>query len=205
MTALTQLRSLYLGATPFAIDAEPQDLELFEGWEREQLAPALAALTRLTSLRVEEPPPAAALPPSLSAQRQLRRFGWLGLSPHELRLPAGPWLAGLQQLALPADVAEGSAAEWKKASRLERLRVQDFFGAPGAALPRSRQRLLSDAAALPCLRTLQLGWTGSRAPTAAQAERVAAALRRNRPAVRVEVDAEPDDLFASLDDDELDE
>ena len=169
-----------------------EDAELFEGWESEALAPALAPLTRLTRLFIEDPPPAAALPASLSSLRQLQRFGWMGASPEDLRLPPGQWLAGLRELALPADVAENSAAQLKQATRLERLRVQDFLGASTAALLRSRQRLLSDTAALPRLQALRLGWTGDSALTAAQVQRVAAALRRHQPPVKVKVDSSKD-------------
>lgn len=185
LQSLTQLLSLDLIDTPRQ-PAMEEEMELREGWVAQELELVLAQLTGLTRLWLENPPPAAAFPASLMG---LRQFGWLSDSNDDSCLPPGPWLAGLQQLSLRADVAEGSAAAWQQATQLTCLRLQDFFDSPTAAPPASRRRFSSDAAAaLLCLRTLCLECAKGCAPAAeANLQCVTDSLHQHSPQLAVKL------------------
>lgn len=177
LSALTQLRSLHLDSTPFVTDwLDLEELEELAGWEADRLAPALEHLTGLTRLLIANPPPVAAFPASLTGLLQLRRFGWLGNIPGNRRLPPGPWLSRLRQLAVMAPVAKGSAQLWRRAVRLKFLQLQYFFGKPGAAAQASRRSLLTAAAALPRLQELRLGCEEGLSPDDGGVQRAAAGL-----------------------------
>lgn len=191
LSALTQLRALHLEASPFAWHAEDWELEELLGWERFQLAPVLRQLTRLTRLFVVEPPPnTQAFPAALTALSQLRRFGWVGSSPENPRLPAGQWLAGLQQLTLPADVAAANSRVWQHAAHLECLGLCSFFDTSSTNLPIVRQNVLPSIAELPCLQRLCLGCAGTDCPPAHELRRLAADAIRRHPNLIVQADKE---------------
>lgn len=188
LPALTQLGALHLEGTSFSDGVEDWELDALIGWETIQLSPALRQLTRLTRLFVVDPPPSDVFPASLMALRQLRRFGWVGNRPGDPRLPSGRWLAGLQQLTLPADVAVANVRMWQQAVHLECLRLCSFFENSSPHIPPVRQNVLSGAALLPCLQQLCLGCTGTVCPSARSLRRLAADVIRHHPTLIVQAD-----------------
>lgn len=127
LTALTQLRALVLRATPFTDAEYDEDMMHLAGWATDELAPALARLTRLTRLCVADAPVSRAFPASLAGLRQLRRCVWASFGPDDPLLPAGPWLSGLQRLTLPQCTAEASVDVWKQARNLKLLVSVDLL------------------------------------------------------------------------------
>lgn len=186
LPALTQLLALALQATPDTLPwGEGPEEESLEGWEHE-FDPDLAQLTRLTRLAVDSPPPAQAFPPSLSSLHQLRVFLWQGRCPADPRLPPGAWLAGLQQLTLPRDAAEGSLVALPQGTRLERLRVS-----LGDTVSPSLARLVAAAAALPSMRELALGCSCSASIAPSVQTLAAASPELQNSAAKLVVETEP--------------
>lgn len=122
---LSTLRALRLDSTPLVL-AVPDEVAVLEllapGMQAlEQLAAGLQALAPLAHPTHLAPEGMPALPPTITGLTQLRALYWGAERPREPRLPAGPWTAGLQQLALSSHVAANSLAVLSAATRLECL------------------------------------------------------------------------------------
>lgn len=149
LPALTTLHTLHLHNTP----------HMYGPGDREGAATLGAALAELTGLSHLALHHIATLPPQLAGVTQLRRFLWQRppfLPPSasnaaaSSQLPLGPWLSGLQQLGLDADMAAASLAALAAAQQLEALCVQTHPQAGALA------RVAEAASRHPTLRTLGL-------------------------------------------------
>lgn len=141
---LPNLRALALTPLPHTV-SEGQVNAVFE------------AVPQLTALSLRFPPP---LPRAVAGLAQLQRFSWDAISELQLAhfaLPDGPWLANLQQAALPGDVAVRNLHVLRGTAQLEYLGLHSL---PALGSPLT-SKLVELVLEHPTLRCLQLsGWPG---------------------------------------------
>ena len=178
LARLTSLRALHIADTP--VPDQP-DVEAARQ-SSASLAATLLPLARLTELALCNIAYAASLPVSLGCLSQLQRFAWHGFPLEDPALPAGPWLASLRWLSVPADAAACSMPALAAASNLEFLAARDFGSLPGCKqLP-----LVHWTERHPALKTLCLGTRTAKVEMDCEVLEALLGAQRRRPDLLIE-------------------
>ncbi|KAL4457768.1 hypothetical protein ABPG75_012633 [Micractinium tetrahymenae] len=172
LARLRQLQALHIDHTPRRGQAQELCAEL---------QASLEPLTQLTHLVCAHVRAAASMLPALAELGELQSFGWHGPAPTASpALPAGPWMASLRTVAVPAEVAAASLPVLAGATKLEELGLSRF--APSGCA--KQYGILRTAAAHPSLRRVCLHLKD--APLAVGWFDAAVEAQRRKPSLRIE-------------------